>query len=284
MHANIAIIGGSGIYDTNMLDKVQEIDVDTPFGKPSDTIIIGEYGEKKICFLSRHGAGHFYSPTEVPYRANIFALKKLGVTHIISASAVASLKEEYAPLDIVIPDQIYDKTHLRKNTFFEDGIAAHICFDDPFCPQTSNLLADISRSRGYNVKNKGTYLCIEGPHFSTRAESRVHQQLGFDIIGMSAVPEAKLAREAEICYSTIATVTEYDAWKDENVSIKQVIKNAIINETAVKDIISASIEKISLERDCKCGSALASAITTSYNHVDKNTLRRLSPLITKYLH
>lgn len=283
MHADIAIIGGSGIYDTNMLDNVQEIEVDTPFGKPSDTIIIGEYGNKKVCFLSRHGTGHFYSPTQVPYRANIFALKKLGVTHIISASAVGSLKEEYAPLDIVIPDQLYDRTSQRENTFFEDGIVVHMGFADPFCPQTSNLLADIAASKGYSVKNKGTYVCMEGPQFSTRAESCVYQQLGFDIIGMTAIPEAKLAREAEICYSMIATITDYDVWKDEDVTIEQVILNATKNETAVKDIIATAIEKIPQRRSCICGSALAGAIITSQSNIPADTLTCLSLLIGNYL-
>jgi 5'-methylthioadenosine phosphorylase len=281
--ADIAIIGGSGIYDTNMLDKVRTVDIDTPFGKPSDSIIIGEHGDKSVCFLPRHGAGHRISPTELNSRANIFALKKLGVKRIIAASAVGSLKKELAPLDIVIPDQIYDRTRSRPSTFFEDGIVAHIGFADPFCPEMSSSLVDIARSKGYGVKESGTYVCMEGPQFSTRAESRVYQALGFDIIGMTAIPEAKLAREAEICYSMIATVTDYDVWNEEDVTIEKVIENAVKNEAAVKDIIVEAIEKISLEQKCMCKDALAGAIATSPEMISYETRRRLGPLIGRYL-
>jgi 5'-methylthioadenosine phosphorylase len=281
--ADIAIIGGSGVYDANLLDRVKEVDIDTPFGKPSDTITIGEHGGNKVCFLPRHGLGHRYSPSEVPYRANIFALKKLGVKRIISASAVGSLREEYAPLDIVVPDQLYDRTRLRKNTFFEDGIVVHMGFADPFCPQMSRLIVDIASSKDYSVKEGGTYVCMEGPQFSTRAESRVYQALGFDIIGMTALPEAKLAREAEICYSMIATVTDYDVWKDEDVTMEAIVGNAIKNEVAVRDIISTVIKSIPIERDCSCKDALNGAITTVHSMIPHETHIRLNPLIGRYV-
>ncbi|MDP2217837.1 MAG: S-methyl-5'-thioadenosine phosphorylase [Methanolobus sp.] len=281
--ADIAIIGGSGIYDTNMLDKVRTVDIDTPFGKPSDSITIGEHGDKNVCFLPRHGTGHRISPSELNSRANIFALKKLGVRRIIAVSAVGSLKKELAPLDIVIPDQIYDRTRSRPSTFFEDGIVAHIGFADPFCPEMSSSFVDIARSKGYSVKEGGTYVCMEGPQFSTRAESRVYQSLGFDIIGMTAIPEAKLAREAEICYSMIATVTDYDVWSEEDVTIEKVIENAVRNEAAVKDIIVEAIEKISLQQKCMCKNALAGAITTSHEVISYETRRKLDLLIGKYL-
>jgi 5'-methylthioadenosine phosphorylase len=281
--ADIAIIGGSGIYDANLLDKVRDVDVDTPFGKPSDSITIGELGDKTVCFLPRHGVGHRISPSELNSRANIFALKKLGVKRIIAASAVGSLKEEFKPLDIVIPNQIYDNTKSRPSTFFEDGIVVHMGFADPFCPETSKTIVDVARSRGYAVKEGGTYVCMEGPQFSTRAESRVYQALGFDIIGMTAIPEAKLAREAEICYSMIATVTDYDVWHEEDVTIEAIIENAMKNETAVKDIIVQSLDKLSLKQHCMCKDALMGAITTVPSMIPSDTKRRLDPFIGRYL-
>jgi 5'-methylthioadenosine phosphorylase len=280
---DIAIIGGSGIYDASILDNVREVDIDTPFGKPSDSITIGEYGDRTVCFLPRHGKGHRISPSELNSRANIFALKKLGVKRIIAASAVGSLKEDLAPLDIVIPDQIYDRTKSRPSTFFEDGIVVHMGFADPFCPETSASIVDIATSKGYKVKEGGTYVCMEGPQFSTRAESRVYKSLGFDIIGMTAIPEAKLAREAEICYSMIATVTDYDVWHDEDVTIETVIENAMKNEAAVKDIIIDCIEKLSLEQGCMCKDALAGAITTARDMIPYEKRRMLEPLIGRHL-
>jgi len=281
--ADIAIIGGSGVYDASILDNVHEVDIDTPFGKPSDSITMGEYGDRNVCFLPRHGKGHRISPTELNSRANIFALKKLGVKRIIAVSAVGSLKEELAPLDIVIPDQIYDRTRSRPSTFFEDGIVVHMGFAEPFCPEASSSIVDIAKSKGYSVKEGGTYVCMEGPQFSTRAESRVYKSLGFDIIGMTAIPEAKLAREAEICYSMIATVTDYDVWHDEDVNIETVIKNAIKNEAAVKDIIVDCIEKLSLEQGCMCKDALCGAITTAHDMIPYEKKRMLDPLIGRHL-
>lgn len=281
--ADIAIIGGSGVYDASMLDEVKEIEVDTPFGKPSDAITVGAYGEVNVAFLPRHGKGHRISPSLLNSRANIFALKKLGVGSIISASAVGSLKPEKKPLDIVIPDQIYDRTRQRVSTFFEEGIVVHMGFADPFCSRISEALVSICREKGYNVHNGGTYVCMEGPQFSTRAESRVYKDLGFDIIGMTALPEAKLAREAEICYGMIATVTDYDVWHEEDVTIETVIKNAMKNEEAVRNIIRAAIPRISGERNCQCSSALQGAITTDHKIIPVETKRKLDFLIGKYM-
>ena len=282
-HADIAIIGGSGVYDASMLDNVREVEVDTPFGKPSDAITIGSFGEINVAFLPRHGKGHRISPTQLNSQANILALKKLGVGKIISASAVGSLKLELKPLDIVIPDQIFDRTRMRASTFFENGIVAHTGFADPFCPETSSLLYDITEKLGYNVHMGGTYVCMEGPQFSTRAESRVYKNLGFDIIGMTALPEAKLAREAEICYSMIATVTDYDVWHEEDVNIETVIAYVVKNEEAVRNIIKEIIPRISLERNCICASALAGAIVTAPEMIPDETKNKLEDLIGKYL-
>ncbi len=284
MHAEIAIIGGSGVYDASMLDDVQEVDIDTPYGKPSDAITIGSFGDVNIAFLPRHGKGHRISPSKVNSRANILALKKLGVKRIISVSAVGSLKLELKPLDIVVPDQIFDRTRTRDSTFFDEGIAAHIGFADPFCPEMCSLLSGITADLGYRVQNKGTYLCMEGPQFSTRAESKVYQQLGFDIIGMTALPEAKLAREAEICYSMLATVTDYDVWHEDDVTIETVVQNAMRNEEAVRNIIREAIPRISFERNCICANALAGAIPTAPDKIPPGTKKKLNDLIGKYLH
>jgi 5'-methylthioadenosine phosphorylase len=283
MQADIAIIGGSGVYDTSLLDNVHEVEIDTPFGKPSDAITIGSFGEKNIAFLPRHGKGHRISPSKVNFRANILALKKLGVKRIISVSAVGSLKLEYKPLDIVIPDQIFDRTRMRESSFFDDGIVVHIGFADPFCPDMSSLLADITDELGYSVHKKGTYICIEGPRFSTRAESRVFQTLGFDIIGMTALPEAKLAREAEICFSMIATVTDYDVWHEVDVNFETIISNSMKNEEAVSNIIKEAIPRISLDRNCVCANALSGAIATKPEMIPLETKRKLGDLIGKYL-
>lgn len=283
MQADIAIIGGSGVYDASMLDNVKEVEIDTPFGKPSDAITIGAFGDTNVAFLPRHGKGHRISPSKLNSRANILALKKLGVKRIISASAVGSLKLKLKPLDIVIPDQIFDRTRMRESTFFDDGIVVHIGFADPFCPEMSSLLAGITEELGYSVHKKGIYVCMEGPQFSTRAESRVYQNLGFDIIGMTALPEAKLAREAEICYSMIATVTDYDVWHEEDVNIETVISNAMKNEEAVRNIIKEAVPRISLERNCICANALAGAIITSPDMIPVETRRMLNDLMGKYL-
>lgn len=210
----VGIIGGSGIYNPSMFHNVKEVKLQTPFGDPSDSFVSGDVDGVEVVFLSRHGRGHRFSPSDINYRANIYGLKKLGVTHVISVSAVGSLKEEYKPLDIVIPDQVYDRTAKRVSTFFDGGIVAHIGFADPFCKQLSSVLYDVS-STTYHTHMGGTYLCMEGPQFSTRAESNTYRKLGFDIIGMTALPEAKLAREAEMCFAIVATITDYDVFISE---------------------------------------------------------------------
>lgn len=280
--AEIGIIGGSGVYDPSMLSEMESVELNTPFGKPSGAITVGIVGDRRVAFLPRHGVGHHISPSELNSRANIYALKELGVKQIISAAAVGSLKEEKKPLDIVIPDQIYDRTK-RLGTFFEGGIVAHIGIADPFCSRLSALLYDVASGKGFSVHKGGTYVCIEGPQFSTRAESFAYRQLGFDIIGMTAVPEAKLAREAEICYGTIATVTDYDVWKDEEVGIEMVIANVQKNELAVKEIIANVIPKMDIESSCGCQTALESAIVTDRSVIPEDTRKKLDLLIHKYI-
>jgi 5'-methylthioadenosine phosphorylase len=278
----VGIIGGSGIYNPSMFDGLREKKVRTPFGPPSDALVCGEMGGVEAVFLSRHGRGHRFSPTDVNYRANIFALRKAGVTHIISANAVGSLKEDYRPLDIVIPDQVYDRTTRRVSTFFNDGIVAHIGFADPFCPQLSGILKDVSSTK-YRTHGGGTYLCMEGPQFSTKAESNVYRRQGFDIIGMTALPEAKLAREAEMCFAIIATITDYDVWHEEPVSIGQIIENATKNEKAVQDILRRSVKRIADAGDCPCRHALDGAIATSPDAIPADIKRKLGLLIGPYI-
>ena len=282
MEAEIAIIGGTGIYEQSAFENVKEVDIDTPFGKPSDRILVGEFEGRKVAFLPRHGRGHVYSPTHVPYRANIYALKKLGVERIISVCAVGSLKEEIKPLDIVIPDQLYDKTKFRPSTFFED-VVVHVGFAEPFCPELRKITIEVVESLGYSYHPRGTYVCIEGPQFSTKAESYVHRQLGFDIIGMTALPEAKLAREAEICYVTIATVTDYDVWKEEEVDVAMVLENMAKNEEKVRNILKKLIPAIPKERNCPCKDALKYAITTHPGRISYETRRKLGIFLDKYL-
>jgi len=280
MDADVGIIGGSGVYDASMLDQVHEVEVNTPFGKPSDLITLGSFATINVAFLPRHGKGHTTSPSNLNAQANILALKKLGVKRIISASAVGSLKLEMKPLGIVIPDQIFDRTRLRKNTFFDRGIVAHTSFADPFCQSLRRLITDTGRKAGYNIHPTGTYVCIEGPQFSTRAESKVYQRLGFDVIGMTALPEARLAREAEICYATIATVTDYDVWHEEDVEIGTVIENIAKNEAAVRDIIKKTLENMnSLGDDCTCNHALSGAILTDPEKIPPETRERLKDIL-----
>ncbi len=278
----VGIIGGSGIYDPSMFDHVKEQKVRTPFGSPGDSFIVGSMNCVDAVFLSRHGRGHRFSPTDVNYRANIYGMKKLGVTHIISVSAVGSLKESLRPLDIVIPDQVYDRTTKRVSTYFEGGIVAHIGFADPFCPELSNLLYKVSSAK-YPTHMGGTYLCMEGPQFSTRAESNAYRKLGFDIIGMTALPEAKLAREAGMCFAIVATITDYDVWHEEPVTIAQVIENAARNEQAVQDIIRRSVELITDNDACPCSHALEGAIATSPEAIAHEAKQRLSLLIDSYV-
>ncbi|OUJ18488.1 Purine nucleoside phosphorylase Pnp [Methanonatronarchaeum thermophilum] len=279
----IGIIGGSGIYDPELFEDVVEKPVDTPFGSPSSDPVVGYIGDREVVFIPRHGEGHRHCPTEVNYRANIFALKKLGVDRIIAANAVGSLNIDVEPLDIVLPDQIFDRTKKRDSTFYSEGVVAHVGFADPFCQQLSKSIADVAGD-DYSVVEGGTYVAIEGPMFSTRAESNFYRDQGFDIIGMTAVPEAKLAREAEICYSIIATVTDYDVWhEEEDVTMDLVVERMQKNENAIKDVIANVVPEIPRERDCVCSSALENTIATDPSEIPRDKKDQLELLIGKYL-
>jgi 5'-methylthioadenosine phosphorylase len=283
MKAKIGIIGGSGLHDPDIVSGAKEIEVSTPFGQPSGKITIGTIGDKEVAFLQRHGIGHKISPSEINVRANIYALKKLGVTHIISSCTAGSLKEEIKPMDIVIPDQLFDRTRQRQATFFERGIVAHVKFALPFCQQLSSLLCRVISKKGYSYHPRGTYVCMEGPQFSTKAESNEYRRAGFDIIGMTAIPEAKLAREAEICYAIIATVTDYDVWKESDVDIQIILENMRKNVAAVRSILTSAMPEIRDEPSCECQSALDGAIVTSKDLISRGTRKRLDLLIGKYM-
>jgi len=280
----IGVIGGSGIYDIEGITEMRKQKIRTPFGDPSDMIVIGNLEGIPVAFLPRHGRGHFIAPSELNSRANIYALKSLGVEQIISISACGSLKEELKPRDIVIPDQLFDRTRQRPYTFFGEGIVAHIAFADPYCPELSGILYQVAKDLGVSVHSGGTYVCIEGPQFSTKAESKVFRSLGFSIIGMTNIPEAKLAREAEICYATLGLVTDYDVWKEgEEVTVERVVGNLLANIENVKKLIKAAIPRLKRDRKCECASALAYAIQTREWAINKKTARKLDLLIGKYL-
>jgi 5'-methylthioadenosine phosphorylase len=283
MNAEVAFIGGSGFYDPDLLQDSVTVAVNTPFGPPSGEITVGRIGGKACAFLARHGPEHNFSPTRVNYRANVYALKTLGATNVVAISAVGSLKEEIQPLQIVIPDQIFDRTTLRSNTFFED-ICVHVSFADPFCGDLSRELWHAAQQVGCDVMRGGTYICIEGPQFSTRAESNAYRHMGFDVIGMTAMPEAKLAREAEMCFSMLATVTDYDVWRDEEVTIETVISNVAKNEASTKEIVRKVVPHLPVtDGTCKCKHALKDAIATNKEAISQETLQRLHPLIGNYL-
>ncbi len=280
----IGIIGGSGLYQIEGLKNTKWVKVVTPFGKPSDEYLTGSIDGREIVFLPRHGRGHKILPTELNYCANIYGMKKLGVDRIISISAVGSLRETIKPLDIVIPDQFVDRTNMaRRSTFFGEGVVAHISFADPVCPDLINLVCDIGRGLGANVHFGGTYLNMEGPAFSTKAESNLYRQWGMSIIGMTNMPEAKLAREAEICYVTIAFVTDYDCWYKTVVDINEVIKNLTKNVDMAKKIIRASVSKIPEKRNCICATGLKDAIVTNKKFIPKATKEKLKIIIGKYI-
>jgi 5'-methylthioadenosine phosphorylase len=285
----LGVIGGSGLYAMEGLTDVEEVMPQTPFGAPSDAILTGMLGEQPVAFLPRHGRGHRISPTEVPSRANIYALKALGVEWIISVSAVGSLREDYAPLDLVVPDQIFDRTHSRVNSFFEGGVVAHISFAEPFCPHLSEQLWTAMGALGdLHTHRGGTYICIEGPQFSTRAESNTYRKLGFDLIGMTALPEAKLAREAEICYATIACVTDYDVWHEsaESVTVEMVVANLTRNVENAKRIIravAASMPETRAGQTCGCEQALANAVMTDPSRISAPLRAKYGLLLGKYL-
>jgi 5'-methylthioadenosine phosphorylase len=287
--ARLGIIGGSGLYQMQGLTDVQEVTLQTPFGAPSDALTIGRLGDLQIAFIPRHGRGHRLNPTEVPSRANIYALKSLGAEWVISVSAVGSLREHLAPLDLVIPDQIFDRTKSRSNSFFEGGLVVHAAFADPFCPHLSGLLWEGASGLGdVQVHQGATYVCIEGPLFSTKAESRIYRQLGCDVIGMTAVPEAKLAREAELHYATIACVTDYDVWHEteEPVTVGMVIANLARNVANAQRIIRAVAERLARPAaapTCGCDHALANAILTDRGMITAPLRERYQLLVGKYL-
>jgi 5'-methylthioadenosine phosphorylase len=283
--ATIGIIGGSGLYAMDGLEDVREIYPQTPFGAPSDALVLGSIGGQRLAFLPRHGRGHRLLPTEVPVRANIYALKALGVQRVISVSAVGSMREALAPLDLVIPDQVFDRTKSRVNTFFGDGVVAHVSFAEPFCSDLSGTLAATAEQLGVRTHRGGTYLCIEGPQFSTKAESRIYRSWDVDIIGMTALPEAKLAREAELCYAVMAFVTDYDVWHSgaEAVTVEMVIKNLAANIDNAKRIVHAVTPPLATPPACACGSALRDAIMTAPDRIPAETRQRLGLLIGRYV-
>lgn len=283
--AKIGVIGGSGLYQIEGMTDIEEVRVRTPFGEPSDAIIIGDLEGTRVAFLPRHGRGHPISPTELPSRANIYALKSLGVEWIISVSAVGSLKESIHPLDLVIPDQIIDRTKSRVNSFFEGGLVVHVSFAEPFCPVLSEILCQAALDVGARVHPEGTYIVMEGPLFSTKAESNLYRSWGASIIGMTALPEAKLAREAEICYATLACVTDYDTWHEteESVVIEEVIANLERSADTAKRIIRVAAARIPQRRECGCAQALKNAILTAPEKIPGKMKRDLAILIGKYI-
>jgi 5'-methylthioadenosine phosphorylase len=285
MKPTIGIIGGSGLYSMPGFEAQEEILLDSPWGRPSDEYVIGMLAGKEVAFLSRHGRGHRVSPSELNFRANIYGFKQLGVERIISLSAVGSLKQEHAPLKFVVPDQFFDRTRGRVSTFFGEGLVAHISFADPICPQLSGVVTQACVSSGVDVSKGGTYLCMEGPAFSTKAESNVYRSWGMDVIGMTNLQEAKLAREAEICYVTVAMVTDYDCWHEEHaaVTVTDILANLAQNAANACRVVAASVANMPATRECKCGSALAHALLTDPRAIPETTRGKLELLVGKYL-
>jgi 5'-methylthioadenosine phosphorylase len=283
--ARIGVIGGTGLYDIEGLTDVKEVRPETPFGKPSDAIVVGKLGGVGIAFLPRHGKGHRVSPTEVPYRANIYALKALGVEFIISSNSCGSFKEELKPGHLLIPDQIIDRTRQRAGTFFTDGIVAHIQFADPFCAVLSDIVYNAAKEAGATVHKGGTFIAMEGPAFSTRAESRLYKAWGADVLGMTVLPEAKLAREAEICYASIACITDYDSWHETNetVTIEAILTIMRNNIDLAKKTIKLAAGRVPQKRACNCATALGPAIMTLPETIPAATKKKLDLLIGKYL-
>ena len=281
----IGIIGGSGLYDMAELTDREERLVPTPFGDASGPYIVGSLRGKRVAFLARHGAGHRILPSELNFRANIYGFKRLGVERILSASAVGSLKEEYRPLDILVPDQFFDRTQGRVSTFFGRGIVAHVAFAHPVCGALSTVAADSAESVGATVHRGGTYVNMEGPQFSTLSESRLYRSWGMDVIGMTNLQEAKLAREAEMCYATLALVTDFDCWHPEHdaVTVDLIIANLMHNATTAQKTIAEAVSRLSGPRTCGCKDALATAIITRPEHVPEQTLRELEPIVGKYM-
>ena len=286
--AQIGVIGGSGLYQMAGLTDVEEVSLSTPFGDPSDAFFIGTLAGTRVAFLPRHGRGHKLLPTEIPFRANIYALKLLGVERIISASAVGSLREEFKPMDIVFPDQFFDRTRQRASTFFGGGIAAHVTFADPVCRDLVDTLEQAARAKlaGIDIHRGGTYICMEGPAFSTKAESDVYRSWGMSVIGMTNLQEAKLAREAEMCYATMALVTDYDCWHPDHdsVTVEMVIEYLNRNAENAQTLIASAVTQLAgKDRSCKCGQALRHAIITSPDRVTAEAKERLRAIIGKYV-
>jgi 5'-methylthioadenosine phosphorylase len=283
--AEIGIIGGSGLYSMNGLTKTREVQVKTPFGEPSDAIVLGLLEGKRVAFLARHGRGHRILPGEINFRANVYAMKLLGAERIISVSAVGSLMEDLQPGEFLVPDQFVDRTKNRISTYFGDGLVAHVGFDKPTCGQVSSVLADASVHCGVKVHRRGTYVCIEGPQFSTLAEAHLHRQLKFEVIGMTNVTEAKLAREAEICYATIAMITDFDCWHPghESVTASQIIATLVQNAENAQQVLREAVRAMPEERSCKCGTALKHALVTDLKLVPKATKKKLEAIIGKYI-
>ena len=284
LQVEIGIIGGSGLYSMPGFEAQEEVVVETPFGAPSDNLVVGKLAGREVAFLARHGRGHRLSPSELNYRANIYALKSLGVERIVSLSAVGSLREEHRPLDFVIPDQFVDRTRGRISTFFGDGLVAHIGFSDPICPQLAEVVEQACAAAGVTAKKGGSYLCMEGPAFSTRAESNLYRSWGVDVIGMTNLQEAKLAREAEICYVSVAMVTDYDCWHPQHdaVTVTDIIANLTQNAENASKVVAAAVAGMPVGRSCKCGSALKHAIITDRKLVPEATRRKLDLIVGKY--
>jgi 5'-methylthioadenosine phosphorylase len=284
LKAEIGIIGGSGLYSMPGFEAQEEAAIQTPFGPPSDNLVLGRLAGRSVAFLARHGRGHRISPSELNFRANIFAMKSLGVERIVSLSAVGSLKEEHRPLEFVIPDQFVDRTRGRVSTFFGEGLVAHISFADPICQQMADVVEGACRAAGVTVKKGGVYLCMEGPAFSTRAESNLYRSWGMDVIGMTNLQEAKLAREAEICYVTVAMVTDYDCWHagHDAVTVNDIIANLMRNAENAGKVVAETVAHLPAARACKCGSALSHAIITDRKLVPEATRVKLGILIDKY--
>lgn len=280
MEEFIGIIGGSGLYDIG-LENQKEVEIDTPFGKPSDKILLGELKGVRFAFLPRHGKGHRIMPSEINYRANIYAFKKLGVKRVISVSAVGSMKEELPPGYLILPDQFIDFTKKRENTFFGDGVVAHISMAEPTCKAFRNVVYEIAKSLGYSIKNGGTYICIEGPQFSSKAESFLWRSFGVDVIGMTNMPEAKLAKEAELCYVTLALSTDYDCWHEVEtpVTVDMIIKILMENVEKAKNILKKIPEKVNDIAECNCGEALKYAIITDRNAIPEETKKKLEAIV-----
>jgi 5'-methylthioadenosine phosphorylase len=282
----IGVVGGSGLYAMDGLEVLEERRLETPFGVPSDAYVIGLLAGQKVAFLPRHGRGHRLLPTEVPYRANVYGFKTLGVEWLLGVGAVGSMKIEYKPTDIVVPDQFFDRTRHRVDTFFGDGLVAHVSLADPVCNRLAALAADCAEAAGATVHRGGTYLCMEGPQFSTRAESRIYRQWGVDVIGMTNLQEARLAREAELCYASLAMVTDYDCWHEteEAVSVEAVIAALHANARMAQDVVARVVERLGQAppRSCPCADALATALLTDPKVVPETTLERLAPIVSRY--